>query len=116
MNDRVLWHFTCTHGYRGIGARGVLQPRRHPLMPRLGAVVWLTDQSMPDRDAVGLTSEVYLTCDRMQYRYRALDTSRARPWHELRDRAPDAVVADLERYGDPGSWWLARAPVPVALR
>ncbi len=109
-----LWHFTCDHGHRGIGKRGLLRPNPHVLMPALGAVVWLTSDGMPDRDDVGLTSHL-ISCDRLAYRYRVVDSSGAVPWGDLRSEVPPGVLADLERYAEPDTWWLSPTPVEAVL-
>lgn len=116
-----LWHFTCDHGHRAIGTRGLLKPNPHVLMPVLGAVVWLTQDGRPDRDDVGLTSTT-LKCDRMAYRYRVAgipmtgrDVGAVLPWATVRDRVDPIVAADLERYADPSTWWLATVPVEAVL-
>ena len=101
-----LYHFTCDHGREGIGARGELTPQGdHPF---LGCrVIWLTSDPWPDRDAAGLTSDL-VRCDRMEFRYVVSDLDRCRPWIGSPEREgtdPD-VVADLERYGRPETWWL----------
>jgi hypothetical protein len=114
MTGVDLWHFTCDHGYQGIGRRGTLVPHESPLTGDLGPVVWLTDSPWPDRDATGLTSR-FLRCDRMQYRYRITDASKAMPWGAVRGGVPASVVRDLERYGDPDSWWVSSYPLPAVL-
>lgn len=109
----ALWHFTCDHGYAAIGKRGLLRPNRHPLMPELGAVVWLTCDAMPDRDDVGLTS-ASLSCDRMAYRYRA-KALEAVQWASVADLVRPAVRADLERFAEPAMWWVSITPVEAVL-
>jgi hypothetical protein len=101
-----LWHYTCQHGRDRIGKRGELRPNAHPWLPLLGRVIWLTDDPTPTRDAVGLTSTT-LTCDRMQYRYRVTETD-AVPWAQYRPAMPSDIVDDLERYGEPDTWHVAR--------
>ncbi len=110
-----LWHFTCEHGRKAIGTRGILRPNVHGFMPGLGAVVWLTTDGAPDRDDVGLTSTT-LDCDRMAYRYR-VTTERPPvvPWSTARTFVDPQVVVDLESYADPSTWWLATAPVEAVL-
>lgn len=109
-----LYHFTCTdHGDPAIQASGTLRPNRHPLLPGLGPIVWLTDQPEPHRDAVGLTSSTLLSCDRMAVRYE-LDQSTITGliwWPFVRDRCSWTVVADLERYGSPMHWWITGKPI-----
>lgn len=116
-----LWHFTCDHGHRGIGTRGMLKPHLHTLMPQLGPVVWLIADGAPDRDDVGLTS-VRLSCDRMVFRYRVVgiprighDVGAVVPWAAVRDRIDLVTLADLERYAEPSTWWLATVPVEAVL-
>lgn len=109
----TLWHFTCGHGYRAIGKRGILKPNPHPLLPELGPVVWLTVHPMPSRDAVGLSSRT-LRCDRMAYRYR-VRLQQPVHWPDVRDRAKPEILRDLEAYGEPETWWLAFEPVAGVL-
>ena len=115
MSARRLFHFTCEHGHRAIGARGELRPQvAHPMLGC--AVVWLTDDPMPDREATGLTMRL-TRCDRMAYRYVVTDLRTCRPWRDSpeRDGAPVWAVADLERFGDPEHWWIASDPTPARL-
>lgn len=102
----TLWHFTCSHGRGGIiDAQGHLRPNRHPLMPELGPIIWLTDDQWPERDAVGLTS-AYLSCDRMAFRFRVIESD-AHPWAAWCHLVDQATRADLEHYAEPDRWWLA---------
>ncbi len=110
----VLWHFTCDHGHAGLGDNGVLKPHPHPMIPRLGPVVWLTDDPAPERDDVGLTSSL-LSCDRMAYRYRVASTSRCIPWKAVRRLVAVDVLHDLESYGAPDTWWISHTPVRAVL-
>lgn len=114
MSPDRLWHFTCDHGHDAIGTRGLLQPNQHPMMPDLRPVVWLTSDPSPDREAVGLSSS-FISCDRMAYRYRVVPPYDAHAWEDVSMLAPDAVRRDLERFGDPGSWWLCAYPVQAVL-
>jgi hypothetical protein len=114
VSSRRLWHFTCTHGWNGLGLRGVARPNLHLMIPALGPVVWLTDDPDPERDAVGLTSSM-LDCDRLQFRYRALGASKCVPWSSVRSLVPPAVLRDLESFGKPESWWISREPLRVVL-
>lgn len=110
-----LFHFTCHHGYLGIGRRGELRPMvEHPLL-RV-KVIWLTSESAPDREATGLTSR-FISCDRMAYRYVVTDSTGCRPWLGSPERtdAPADAVAVLEEYGDPEHWWVATDPVKARL-
>lgn len=106
-----LWHFTCEHGYAGLRDRGLLRPNRHPLLPHLGPVIWMTMDPEPKRDAVGLSASVLLTCDRMAYRYSVRPAPSCVSWMEVRDEADPRVLATLESFGAPETWWISRLPL-----
>lgn len=119
MGNTKLWHFTCDHGYRGIGKRGMLRPNPHVLMPKVPPMVWLTDDPMPSRDAVGLTSQ-HISCDRMAFRYRVsylpgMVGTLVVPWSEVRPNVAPDVIETLESFADSGTWWLAFSPVGAVL-
>lgn len=115
-----LYHYTCDHGRQGIGDTGVLvsaatQAGRDDLLfPAL--VVWLTDMATPDRNALGLTSNI-LSCDRTRYRYRVTDATTAIPWTQYARLVPRWVREELE--GAPGTrpvhWWISLTSVPVEI-
>jgi hypothetical protein len=114
----TLYHYTCGHGFAGLGRGGVLRPNPQPFLG--GArLVWFTDMVAPDVYGLGLTSET-LSCERTEYRYviaDPLEASAVTPWriwqaaHRIR---PD-VVARLEFERMPGRWWVADHAVPVVL-
>lgn len=111
----ALYHFTCGHGMVGIERDGYLRPIRHPFLPILGPVVWLTDLERFDRpEVVGLTSS-NLDCDRTEFRYRVerSDVPTLRWWSFVAPSCDPGVVADLERFGWPTHWWLASGDVPA---
>lgn len=126
--DPVLWHFTCQHGRKALGARSALLPLAEwnppaagllaPDMRALAGIVWMTTEPVvTDRAALGLTGRLS-RCDRTRFRYRVTDPSGVRPyvdvWRELLPR-----WMHLELTGTPGArpglWWVATAPVPVRL-
>lgn len=109
-----LWHFTCEHGYRGIGEQGTICCNPHLLLPRLGQLIWLTDDPEPDRYDVGLTSSM-LDCDRMEYRYRVLSASKCIPWRAVRHQCPPDILRGLESFGAPNTWWISREPLRAVL-
>lgn len=112
---RELWHFTCAdHGYANLGERGFLLPRAHPLMPELGSVVWLTSDPYPDRDDVGLTSNL-TSCDRLAYRYRIDSVSRCLPWLAIRSKVNREWRDNAERYGAPETWFISREKIAATL-
>jgi len=106
MSIPVLYHFTCEHGHAGIRATRLLRPHTHPLMSSLGPLLWLVETPEPSRVSAGLTSS-HLSCVRMAYRY-IVKTKAAVRWTAIRARAPAEVVAILESYGKPETWWVAR--------
>jgi hypothetical protein len=109
----TLYHFTCSHGFRALGRRGILLPAAQLTPKRLppwGSLVWLTDMAVPMREALGL-SMVWSACDRAAYRYRVTDPSNVRPWYlvapwwrEALERSPGAR---------PMHWFVSADPVPV---
>jgi len=112
----TLYHFTCAHGKSdiGTGPRALLIPHRHPLLGADVKLVWFTTLADPDEDEVGLTSS-YIKCDRREYRY-VIDEGVAdgcRWWLESDERtaAPPQVIADLESFGKPETWWVSSRPV-----
>ncbi len=97
-----LFHFTCDHGRRGIGRRGLVRPNPHT------GIAWFTSNPSPSRDDVGLTSESLLTCDRLSFRY-VVEQHDAEPWFgsSARESAEPDLVADLEAFGDPATWFVS---------
>ena len=107
----ALYHFTCKHGKKDIGTSNcLLIPHLHPW---LGVkVLWLTTESVPDREATGLTMR-WQKCDRLAFRYIVDDLSECRPWLESPERSlADEHLRDFELEGsDPEHWWVSRVPV-----
>lgn len=62
----LLYHYACGHSAKGIRRDAKLKPNKHPLLSGL-ELVWLTDLSEPDVDALGLTSHL-LKCRRTEFR------------------------------------------------
>lgn len=115
----TLWHYACKHTRQAIGDEGVLVPMRALLGPDMevpwtGELVWLTDLSVPIRDALGLTQTI-TKCDRTEYRYRVTDTSHVLPWIEVRKALPRGDIHMLE--DDPGArprhWYVTTVGTPV---
>lgn len=110
-----LWHFTCGHGRRALGKRGLLvAPLPHPMLAH--RLIWLTTEAAPDRERTGLTMR-FQRCDRMAYRYRVLQPQRCTPWlgSEYRAGASANVIEDLESFGDPEHWWVTAVPTLAVL-
>ena len=115
MTETALWHFTCEHGRRGIGTRGLIVcPIRHPILEK--RIAWFTELAEPDRESTGLTME-HTRCDRMVYRYRILKPAQCIRWEAsaARREAPGWYLKDLESYGDPEHWWISEIPVLAQL-
>jgi len=92
----------------------VVRPWRQPF---LGGVElsWWTIEGRPPAAALGLTGRGGLVkCDRMAYRFRAIDGDVVR-WVEVRGTLPHDRVLHLEaaRGARPATWWVAFAPVTV---
>ena len=102
----TLWHFTCEHGRRALGKRGLLvAPLPNPLLG--GArLIWVTTEAAPDRERTGLTMHS-TPCDRMAYRYRVLQPERCTPWL----LSPVHAAAPAGRLGRPRIAWRPRALV-----
>lgn len=108
-----LFHYACRdHTLRALGDRGVLRPARHPSVATSQRVLWLTDMDPPERDALGLTSEVFLKCDRLEVRY-VVETDSAIPWNEWKvGRVPPSEIALLESCGaQPSRWFVSTVSV-----
>lgn len=110
----TLWHFTCAHARERIGKRGTLTPNRHPLLPELPGMVWLTSDPCPERESVGLTS-TRLKCDRLEYRYRVLDSDVAVPWCVVRRKVRPELALMLDYGRTPETWFVSFKPVKVRL-
>jgi hypothetical protein len=112
----TLYHYTCEHAARELGYRGMLRPNVHPLLD--GArLVWLTDMDVPDRFGLGLTSDS-LSCDRLNFRYVAVDVNDAVRWPDWcrgRDIGPLAAHL-LESGGRQCDRWFVLERSALAIR
>lgn len=125
----TYFHYTCTHGLRGIGEEGKVMPMfrymSRGIVDELGEhrwmafVSWFTDLDVPDRNGLGLTSNTLKNkCDRTRYRYIVEDDTWLRRWvMHARDIAPRQDIHTLN--SAPGAlpmhWWVSAEPVPVHL-
>lgn len=76
-------------------------------------MVWLTDEPMPIRELVGLTSK-RLMCDRMEFRLTLdLPADYANPWSSIRDQFDRQWREDAERFGRPSCWFVSLRPIPI---
>lgn len=82
----------------------MLRPNPHPWLGR--AILWLTDQEIPDRLGLGLTSNL-LECDRLAFRY-VVETNEAKPWNEYAKSVSLAGRMILESVPGtrPDTWWV----------
>jgi hypothetical protein len=115
-----LWHYTCLHGHHKLASGGLLMPGVDLMNPAVrgqagptSRYVWMTDLSVPVRDALGLTME-HIRCDRTAHRYRVTQRGIAIRWSDLR-RSFDPEWRELLE-ASPGArpmhWWVAQEPVP----
>lgn len=129
MTANRLYHFTCSHAIAGIRRVGALLPliewrdldrvrQREGYCPSglagAPAVVWLTHEPRPNRDAVGLTSHS-LDCDRMEWRCEVLRNGAVR-WTEFATRhgaTPEFLANLCEDDADPALWWVVTRPTLV---
>lgn len=110
----TLYHYCCSHSAQAITQRGFLRPFGRQLF---GVdLVWLTDQAVPDREGLGLTSKL-LPCDRLEFQYVAdVEPSQVERWldSDIRaDLARDPGYSAFEEGRQPETWWIARRPVYV---
>lgn len=111
----TYFHRTCVdHGLAGLGRRGRLRPNASPLTPRLGAVVWLTDNPTAERWSLGLTS-TYLGCDRMRVLYSVEAGEEVETYASVRHLVPLRLRGEFERYGDTAAWFVSRVPLVADL-
>lgn len=112
---RMLYHYTCGHGADGIRRDGEIRPNQHPMVSKV-PVVWLTTLELPDRQALGLTSQT-LTCDRTEWRV-TVQSGDVEPWHVFarRHRVRREVRDVMEDGRMPMLWWVAVDPLPVDAR
>lgn len=118
MTEAPLYHYTCGHGFTSLGRhRAILQPASmltHREVPWPGHLVWATDLTPPEREALGLTMN-FTTCDRTRYRYRLLDNGAVEPWTTFARHLPWFLRDQLEQApgAKPRHWWVSVATVSV---
>lgn len=115
-----LWHYTCRHGYDGIGpGSGRVRPGAELIngeAPWPSSFVWLTDLAVPLREPLGLTS-MLSRCDRTAHRYRVTNAAGIQRWVTFARALPRQMREELEAApgARPTHWWVSLAPVPVVL-
>lgn len=115
----TLFHYTCDHGHAQLGPESALVPAIDIIGPGRDApwtaqFVWLTDMDTPDRNALGLTSNI-LNCDRLSHRYRVVDEHSCVWWPEYAARLHASTRHEIEDADGarPRHWWVALQPVQV---
>lgn len=108
----TLYHYCCRHSAQAITRVGMLRPFGKELF---GVnLIWLTDQAMPNRDGLGLTSHI-LKCDRLECQYIVqADPPDVERWITSDVRAELAVSPDFHEFEDgrqPETWWISRRPL-----
>lgn len=103
-----LYHYTCRHSEPGIRKDGVLKP--HGV---LVVAVWATDLEVPDREALGLTSN-FVACDRTEHRIE-VDSEHFTHWFKARRNIAPQIRDGLELSpgAQPGNWYVSFEPVPL---
>jgi hypothetical protein len=104
------FHYCCHHSAQLITARGFLRP--HDAAGMFGAaIVWLTDQAVPDRQGLGLTSHIQ-PCDRLEFQYVAdVLPGDVEPWTTSAIRRHLATFPTFREFEDgrrPDTWFIAR--------
>jgi hypothetical protein len=109
-----LYHFTCAHRAPRIMDDLVVRPNRQPLL-RHDALSWWTTAAAPPAAALGLAGRTIVKCDRMAFRFVAVDVDGIRPWTAVREDYPLSCVRALEAAhgARPALWWVAVEPVTV---
>lgn len=108
----TLYHYCCSHSRNGITDRGFLRPYGRAMF---GVdLVWFTDQSMPDRVGLGLTSNL-LPCDRLEHQYIVeVSADQVERWLDSdirRGLAAKPGFTVFEEGRAPDTWWIARTHV-----
>jgi hypothetical protein len=124
------WHYTCGHRAPLIRDDGYVLPghkvQRDPGTPSpIGAIpwaayAWFTDLDLPARvptldpmrDALGLTMDL-LRCDRVEYRFRAIEGARLIHWVDIRRNYPWSQFLEAAPGARPAHWYVSVDPVPV---
>lgn len=112
----VLYHYSCEHLFEDIGEEGTLLPLSHrrEVDPRAwpSLFVWMTDMTIPQPDALGLTRRT-LRCDRTKYRYRITGGEAIERWVDAARRLDRNTRAMLENEpgARPAHWWFSVQPV-----
>lgn len=107
-----LFHYCCRHSANAITQRGFLRPQGRDLF---GVdLIWLTDQAIPDREGLGLTSHIQ-PCDRLEFQYVVqFDAADVERWMESPVRAElarDSTFHEFEDGRQPHTWWVAYRPI-----
>jgi hypothetical protein len=113
----TVFHYTCEHGRAALGDSGELMTGRmlNPRMPAwlwMSDLVWMTDLSVPIRDALGLTMRL-TGCDRTRHRYVVTDATHVVPWTSVRRTVSHPEDVEDVPGARPAHWYVSRVPVPV---
>ena len=82
----------------------MLRPNPQPFLQNQ-VLLWLTDQEMPDRAGLGLTSKM-LDCDRLAFRY-IVEADDARPFKDIASiSAFGWMILESAAGARPETWWV----------
>lgn len=112
----TFYHYTCRdHGLPGIRETGELRPNQVAVFP----LVWVTDLTVPTRDALGLTSWS-LTCDRSEVQVQVPHHPAIEPWWRWRRAHPElrdwAALLEAAHGARPAHWFVSATPLPIDLK
>lgn len=113
MNKPIkLHHYTCRHSLTKIARAETLAPMPQAFLAE--PLIWLTSLEIPNRDALGLTSNL-LNCDRTEIRI-DVTVDWAVPWNVYVNAigTPKYIRKLLEEAPhDPSTWWISTSPIPL---
>ena len=113
---RPVYHYCCKHAAQRITRAGFLRPSGFNGYD----VLWVTDQAIPDRMGLGLTSGM-LKCDRLEFQYIAhvlpdvvtpwLDSPIRRELAQSIDYGARGFLREFEHGHAPSTWLIATRPI-----
>lgn len=122
MSQPDLFHFTCKHGNADIAETNTVLPgtqsRPNLDLPWTSELAWFTDMEVPERNALGLTSN-HIGCDRTLHRWHVLPDNRGAivRWVDFARLLPIPRGLREQLESTPGArpmhWWVSPSPIAV---